>query len=293
VLLVDPIAMRLVRMVAGLRWVTPNRLTVTAFTVGLTAAACFTQGTRPWLAAGAALYYLSFVIDCMDGKLARLLGNGSIFGAWLDFIFDRLLVLACTAALMGGQYVKTGRVEYLVLGGAVIFMNLFRYVNGGKMEKGRKDMREQLEMLQPGPAWPEPGASPTADSPNEGSFRELANATRARLRGLLRLREFLLRHRIRFALVSNIEYQMAVFIIGPALGLVLPTTIVATAMVALFEVAMVFQFWLHTRAFHLKVTSLAPLSGTRPFPAQAAPAEPPAMPGPGAEAGLTAGARPA
>ena len=76
--LVDPVASRLVRLVAPYRWITPNRLTMTAFVFGLAAAACFAQQDRAWLVAGAVLYHLSFVIDCMDGKIARLNGTGSI-----------------------------------------------------------------------------------------------------------------------------------------------------------------------------------------------------------------------
>ena len=63
------------------------------------------------------LFHLSFVIDCMDGKIARLNGTGSVFGAWLDYVFDRLRVLVCTVALMGGQYARTGDFIYVWLGG--------------------------------------------------------------------------------------------------------------------------------------------------------------------------------
>ena len=59
---------------------------------------------RWWLVAGALLFHLSFVVDCMDGKIARLNGTGSMFGAWFDFMFDRIRVIVCTVALMGGQY---------------------------------------------------------------------------------------------------------------------------------------------------------------------------------------------
>jgi phosphatidylglycerophosphate synthase len=248
VLLVDPIAMRLVRWAAGHRWITPNRLTAVAFTLGCLAAACFAQGSHGWLAIGAALYYLSFVIDCMDGKLARLMGTGSVFGVWLDFIFDRLLVVICTIALMGGQYARTDNIAYLVLGGAVVFLNLFRYVNGQTMAQAREQMRRQLQELQPEPA--APAAGPV------DSFSQLSTGTQAKIGRFLAVRDFLTRHRMRAQLISAIEFQMAVFILGPALDMVMGVTIVAGSLLLFFELAMIVQFWLSTRTFNRQMAKL-------------------------------------
>nr|WP_308210023.1 CDP-alcohol phosphatidyltransferase family protein [Actinomadura madurae] len=103
VLLVDPLASRLVRFTANRTRVTPNQLTVAALILGLGAGACFAVASWPWLLAGAVLYHLSFTLDCMDGKIARLKGTGSVFGAWLDYIFDRVRVLACAIALMAAS----------------------------------------------------------------------------------------------------------------------------------------------------------------------------------------------
>src|SRR3954471_12686043 len=80
VLLVDPLASRLTYLVARRTAITPNQLTVFAFVIGMGAAGCFAKGDRVWLIAAAILYHLSFVVDCMDGKLARFQGSGSVFG---------------------------------------------------------------------------------------------------------------------------------------------------------------------------------------------------------------------
>src|SRR4051794_28937500 len=146
--LVDPLASRLVWIVAPWRWATPNVLTTLAFLVGLGSAACFWQGTYGWVLAGAVLFHLSFVLDCMDGKIARLKGTGSVFGAWLDYVFDRLRVLVCTVALMGGQYVRTGDFVYVWLGGLVIFLDMFRYLNALQMSKVKGDMRRRLAVAR-------------------------------------------------------------------------------------------------------------------------------------------------
>ena len=55
VLLVDPIAVHLVRFVAPYRWITPNLLSTLAFVFGLGSAACFAMQDRWWLVAGALL----------------------------------------------------------------------------------------------------------------------------------------------------------------------------------------------------------------------------------------------
>lgn len=85
VLAVDPIAVRLVRIVVHWAGVTPMRLTVLAHLLGLVTAALFATGH---LVVAAVLYELRFVIDCMDGKLARRRRTTSAVGAYLDFVGD-------------------------------------------------------------------------------------------------------------------------------------------------------------------------------------------------------------
>ncbi|NJQ06624.1 CDP-alcohol phosphatidyltransferase family protein [Streptomyces lonarensis] len=145
VLLVDPVATPLVRWTAVWTRFTPNQITWMALFLGLGAAACFAMGSWTWLLAGALLYHLSFVLDCMDGKLARLTGTGSVFGAWLDYVFDRIRVLACAVALMGGQYARTGDVVYIWLALAVVFLDMLRYIDALQIFKVRHEMRKQIK----------------------------------------------------------------------------------------------------------------------------------------------------
>ncbi|MFI6506807.1 CDP-alcohol phosphatidyltransferase family protein [Streptosporangium sp. NPDC050855] len=79
----------LVRLADELR-LTPNA--VTGMSVGLAALAAvwFSTGTRPGMIAGGVLLYLSFVLDCVDGQLARYTRAFSPLGAWLDATFDRV-----------------------------------------------------------------------------------------------------------------------------------------------------------------------------------------------------------
>ncbi|MFC7330002.1 CDP-alcohol phosphatidyltransferase family protein [Marinactinospora rubrisoli] len=144
VLLVDPLAARLVRFTANRTSITPNQLTIAALVLGGGAAGCFAMAEPVWLVAGALLFHLSFVLDCMDGKIARLKGNGSVFGSWLDYVFDRLRVLVCAVALMGGQFAATGDQIFVWFAMAIVFTDMFRYLNSPQMAKVRRSMRRNL-----------------------------------------------------------------------------------------------------------------------------------------------------
>lgn len=233
VLLVDPFAVRLVRLVAPYRWITPNLLSGLAFVFGIAAAYCFAMQDRWWLVAGALLFHLSFVVDCMDGKIARLNGTGSMFGQWFDFIFDRLRVVLCAIALMGGQYARTGDVAWVWLAAGVIGLDLFRYVNGSQMAKIKNSMRVQLDEAR--------GEVATMQVPDDEGETDDPVSTRAPRSPYERVRNALLRRRIRIHLFSGIEFEMTVFIIGPLIGFVFWTSIVSGALLLLFEALLVFR----------------------------------------------------
>lgn len=95
VILVDPIAVRIVPALAR-AGVSPFRVTVVAIAVGLLAAAAF---AADWLVAGALLFQLSFLIDCLDGKLARVTRRSSAMGAELDSLGDLVVTTSCISAL--------------------------------------------------------------------------------------------------------------------------------------------------------------------------------------------------
>lgn len=77
-----------VRVAARLR-LTPTGVTVISVLFALAAAVLFGVGGRPALVSGAVLLYLGFVLDCVDGQLARYTRNFSAWGGWLDTMADR------------------------------------------------------------------------------------------------------------------------------------------------------------------------------------------------------------
>jgi hypothetical protein len=80
---------RFVARAAARRRLTPNQITVLSLCVGVLAALGFAKGERWSLVAGAVLLQVAFMLDCVDGQLARYTRNFSRFGAWLDSVFDR------------------------------------------------------------------------------------------------------------------------------------------------------------------------------------------------------------
>jgi phosphatidylglycerophosphate synthase len=88
VIATDPIALPLVRLLVRKRWLTPNQVTALGLCFGLSVGVAFSFGTRAGLIAGGILFYLAFMFDCIDGKLARTLGVHSALGDGLDHLAD-------------------------------------------------------------------------------------------------------------------------------------------------------------------------------------------------------------
>jgi phosphatidylglycerophosphate synthase len=255
VLLVDPVAGGLVRLLARHTWLTPTRLTIVAFLLGLAAAAAFVAAGPAWLVAGAVLYHLSFTVDCVDGKIARLRGEGTMVGSWLDFLLDRVRVVLCAAALFSGQFLATGEVAFLVTALAVVFLSLFGYVNGAEMDKAR----QRIAAGRPAPPAAEPDGGGALPGPLPGPLPA----------ALVRLRGALHRRRVRMNVVSGIEFEMALFVLAPLLAaglggrVVIGVAAVAGGLLVAFELALIARFWLAARAFDRRTRPL-------PMPAQRA-----------------------
>jgi phosphatidylglycerophosphate synthase len=88
VLATDPVAVPLVGFLARKRWLTPDQVTAFALVSGLAVGGAFATGTRAGLIAGSILFYVAFLFDCVDGKLARALNVTSAKGEALDHLAD-------------------------------------------------------------------------------------------------------------------------------------------------------------------------------------------------------------
>jgi phosphatidylglycerophosphate synthase len=275
VILVDPVAVHLVRWVAPYRSITPNRLSFLAALIGIGSAACFALVTPWWLVAGAVLFHIAFVIDCMDGKVARLNGTGSVFGSWLDYMLDRVRVVTCTVTLVGGQWWATGEDYWLMLGSAIIFLEMFHNLNSREVARTKGKMRNQLSSLHKRMAAAEgreaglrprfveevmtevPGGQAT-EAHLEGVNRTVVDLNedfRSRFSAFVRFRNALRRSRIRPNLVSTIEFAMGVFIVAPLAGAIggrgwlVGVILVTSALVLAFDLAVIYKLYLSTKGF--------------------------------------------
>ena len=77
-------------------------MTLLSVLLAVAAALGFWQASRPAMIAGAVLLYLGFVLDCVDGQLARYTRSFSAFGGWLDTMADRAKEYAVYAGLAAG-----------------------------------------------------------------------------------------------------------------------------------------------------------------------------------------------
>jgi phosphatidylglycerophosphate synthase len=99
VLVIDPLAAPLVGALRSVHQVTPNLLTAVAVVIGIGAGAAY---ALEHLVLGALLFQASFLIDCMDGKLAHTRGLHGRYGYYLDAVGDAARFACCLGGLVFG-----------------------------------------------------------------------------------------------------------------------------------------------------------------------------------------------
>lgn len=107
--------------------VSPNLLTGLAMLFALLAALGYLWGSWLSIVAGFCLFQISYLLDCMDGEVARLTRRMSPLGVWLDSGLHYLYYLAFVAAVYGvlqslGDVWQTVAVFLAVFG---VFLDLF------------------------------------------------------------------------------------------------------------------------------------------------------------------------
>ncbi|MFA4855166.1 MAG: CDP-alcohol phosphatidyltransferase family protein [archaeon] len=107
----------------------PWQITLAAFAVALVGAGLFLFGQYPYLVAGVLLLQVSFILDCVDGEIARINKTGSPFGAWLDPTVDFYSTAAFMGAAAIGQYFLLNDAAFLIAGiPAVISFAMVSYM---------------------------------------------------------------------------------------------------------------------------------------------------------------------
>lgn len=275
VLLVDPVAARLIVPTANYTNITPNQLSLFSFALGLTSVYCFFLGNYTALVVGAILYHISFIIDCMDGKIARLKGTGSTFGMLLDISLDHIRVVLSIAALSYSQYRISEDVTYLYL--AFLFLAAYcaRHINALQLYKLRRDMRGKLRKAKRNLKRTGEAAGilielpevPQTDKPEEEDDEvqqdhetvntellqkkkfDLQQEFKSKFSTYMKVRDFFLEKRIRMHLFSGIEFQMFVFVVAPIVGFLKEFIFFGAVLLLAFEAAIMYKIWLSTKDF--------------------------------------------
>lgn len=111
-----PIAKILILFFTKKRILTPNQITCIAIFFRIATAVMFLKG---YFTLGAVFYYFAYVFDCVDGALARLTNQSSIFGRYLDHVSD---LSGDIIVLIGLAYSTGMLLKPLVL--AMVFMHI-------------------------------------------------------------------------------------------------------------------------------------------------------------------------
>ncbi|MDX6429266.1 MAG: hypothetical protein QOE54_1632 [Streptosporangiaceae bacterium] len=201
--LIEPFALRLVRPLADRTPTTPNELTALSAMLTVAAAGGLLEGGPLGLIAGAVLFHLSLIADCMDGTLARLNGTVTELGAWFGAVAGRARLMMCGTTLLVGQYARTDERAYLLLAALVLFCCAVVQINAGHAE------------LVPGGFVRESTARPA---------RAARGARSTRRRPFTRP-------------VTEVEYGMAVCVLAPQTGAYVTVIAVASGLLLCGELA--------------------------------------------------------
>ena len=142
IIIIHPV-LRVVWLFANYTKLTPNQITVASFTFGLASAFCFLQGNWTYLIIGACLFETSYILDCVDGKIARLKGSKSAVGAYLDIVGDVISKFIVAFCLILGQYLLTNDVSYFLWGVPYIFLQTVSYLSGATLHRLEDEFYKQ------------------------------------------------------------------------------------------------------------------------------------------------------
>jgi phosphatidylglycerophosphate synthase len=134
-MLLEPVAVRAVRLLAHHTPLTPNQLTALSAMLTVASAGGLLEGEPFGLIAGALLFQLSLLVDCMDGMLARLTGTVTELGAWFAAVASRARFMMCSSALLVGEYTRTDEPVYLFLAGLVLSCHALVRISDGHAER--------------------------------------------------------------------------------------------------------------------------------------------------------------
>lgn len=142
-----PVANILLRYIADIKWISPNCVTTSSLFLCIITCAFVSVGVQPFLMLSAILIQLVFIVDCLDGQLARYRNQCSNFGAWYDRVTDRVKDFIIYFAIASGHYhvYKDWKIWPLAMT-SLFFVYLFDYyVNQDIKLEAKKQRSKEAE----------------------------------------------------------------------------------------------------------------------------------------------------
>jgi hypothetical protein len=226
VFVVDPL-IRLVIPVALRLGLSPNQVTMIGAAVSLLTAWLFLNGS---LAIGGLLFFIWYVIDCIDGKIARITNRCTQFGYWLDVFSDRLGTGIVIFAL-GVHYLREGDETTGLL--ALGFLFLWFFVTQNQATLSAIAPKFNSERLIQGVEANKSARSTVSGSDSSGSSGYV---------------DFLRRYRLNPVLIHDIEWLMIALTIGPLTGRVYECLLLGGAGMFGYRALQTAGFWWRRRS---------------------------------------------
>ena len=104
----SPIAHYILLFIADKKLITPNRLTLISFGLTFFTAAIIISGVKGSLLLAAIILQFAYIVDCMDGQLARYRQTSSKFGSffdkWSDYVKFPFVLFALIIRSLNEKY---------------------------------------------------------------------------------------------------------------------------------------------------------------------------------------------
>jgi len=94
----------------------PIHVTIIHIFIALLSAILFSLGVYGYAIAGSVLLLLAFILDCVDGEIARYKNLGSLLGGWLDHVSDYFILFIVIVGITLGTFRSNEDIKTLILG---------------------------------------------------------------------------------------------------------------------------------------------------------------------------------
>lgn len=112
VFLLKHITLPLVYIMVNFTKITPNIISLFSVAFGIYSAYNYMVGN---VLLGGIMYFISYIFDATDGKVARITKTGKPYGAWLDIFIDRINLVLITTAIAYNYFSNTNDVNMVLL----------------------------------------------------------------------------------------------------------------------------------------------------------------------------------